>query len=90
MPDDPAPEVGSHEFEKHYKGVFLDALTSREQSVLKLIAVEYTSEQISKILHVGKKTLEAHRESLLLKLKAENTAGLTKAAIVLGLIGAED
>jgi DNA-binding NarL/FixJ family response regulator len=61
-------------------------LTKREIEVLKLIAMEYTNEEIAKQLSVGKRTIDTHRQNLLLKLQAKNTVGLTKAAYALNLV----
>ncbi len=61
-------------------------LTKREIEVLKLIAMEYTNEEIAKQLSVGKRTIDTHRQNLLQKLHAKNTVGLTKAAYALNLV----
>jgi len=56
-------------------------LTEREMEVLKLIANEYTNGEIAEKLHVSKRTVDTHRQNLLNKLNAKNTAGLTKYAV---------
>ena len=61
-------------------------LTKREIEVLKLIAMEFTNEEIAKQLSVGKRTIDTHRQNLLQKLHAKNTVGLTKAAYALNLV----
>lgn len=61
-------------------------LTPREIQVLKLICMEKTNEQIAEELFVSKRTIDTHRQNLLLKLRAKNTAGLIKAAFKLQLI----
>ena len=61
-------------------------LTKREIQVLKLIAMEFTNEEIAKQLFVGKRTIDTHRQNLLQKLHAKNTVGLTKAAYALNLV----
>jgi DNA-binding CsgD family transcriptional regulator len=64
-------------------------LTSREKDVLKLIADGYTSEGAAKILHISRKTLEAHRNRIMLKLGIHHLAGLVRYAISIGLTTAE-
>lgn len=63
-----------------------DALTQRELEVLTLICMEKTNEEIAEELFVSKRTIDTHRQNLLLKLRAKNTAGLIKAAFKLKLI----
>ena len=54
------------------------SLTKREAEIVQLIARGYTSEQIGQKLFISKRTVEAHRLSLLHKLNVKNTAGLMK------------
>jgi len=61
-------------------------LTKREIEVLKLIAMEMTNEEIARELSVGKRTVDTHRQNLLMKLQVKNTVGLTKAAYALNLV----
>ena len=56
-------------------------LSEREMEVLKLIANEYTNGEIAEKLFISKRTVDTHRQNLLNKLDAKNTAGLTKYAI---------
>lgn len=60
-------------------------LTPRETEVLQLIAMEYTNEEIARKLFVARRTIDTHRQNLLLKLGVRNTAGLVKAAIRMNL-----
>lgn len=60
-------------------------LTPREREVLQLIVNGYTSQEISAELHLGQRTVENYRFSLLLKLDAKNVAALVKKAIQMGL-----
>jgi len=62
-------------------------LTPREKEVLQLIVNGYTSQEIGQELHLGQRTVENYRFSLLLKLDAKNTATLVKKAIQMGLAG---
>lgn len=51
-------------------------ITDREMEVLKLIALEYTSDEIAKRLFVAKSTVDSHRKKLISKLKVKNAVGL--------------
>jgi DNA-binding NarL/FixJ family response regulator len=61
-------------------------LTPREREVLALIASGQSSKQIAFTLGIGFKTVVCHRYRVQTKLKARNTADLTRAAIRMGLI----
>ncbi len=78
--------------EAYMKSVFtkeketLQALTQREKDVLKLIALEHTTQEIADQLFLSKHTIESYRKNLISKLNVRNLAGLTKYAIKLGLV----
>lgn len=61
-------------------------LTRREKEVLQLIAANNTSQEIAQKLFLSKRTVDTHRNSLLLKLGVKNSATLIKKAIDIGLI----
>jgi DNA-binding NarL/FixJ family response regulator len=61
-------------------------LTSREMEVFQLIAEGKANKQIAAELGIGMKTVETHRERLIVKLNIHNTAGLTRHAISEGII----
>ena len=61
-------------------------LTERELLILKMIALEMSNDEIANSLSVAKRTIDSHRQHLLLKLNAKNTVGLVKAAYLLKLI----
>ena len=61
-------------------------LTPRQIQVLKLIAKELTNDEIARELNLKKRTVDTHRQNLLMQLRAKNTAGLVKAAYRLKLI----
>jgi len=65
---------------------FEAVLTNRESEILKLIAEEYTNQQIADKLFVSLRTVEAHRFNLTQKLGIKNIAGLTKEAQRRGLL----
>jgi DNA-binding NarL/FixJ family response regulator len=56
-------------------------LTSREQSVVKLIAEGKTNNQIADILSISRKTVEAHRSAAMRKLRLDSTIALVRYAI---------
>jgi len=60
-------------------------LTIREKEVLQLVAEGYSTPQIANSLHVSAKTIESHRQNLMMKINAKGIAGLTKYAIREGL-----
>ncbi|SFW43486.1 response regulator [Cellulophaga fucicola] len=62
------------------------SLTNREKEVLKLIAEEYTTQEIADELFLSKHTIESYRKNLISKLNVKNLAGLTKHAIKMGLL----
>lgn len=58
-----------------------DELSPREREILQLIAEGYTNKQIAEILVISIKTVQAHRNSLMQKLKLHNRGELIKYAI---------
>jgi DNA-binding NarL/FixJ family response regulator len=56
-------------------------LTSREQSVVQLIAEGHTNKSICAILKLSVKTVETHRASAMRKLRMSSTAELVRYAI---------
>jgi DNA-binding NarL/FixJ family response regulator len=63
-------------------------LSPREREVLQLIAEGKTSGQIADNLHISVKTVESHRQQIMMKLKIKSVAELTKYAIREGLTSA--
>ncbi len=76
-------------------GVFAGAaegastLSPRELEVLRLIAKGYTNQQIADILFNSRRTIETHRQNLLEKTGANNTATLILYAASHGLLEQE-
>ena len=62
-----------------------ELLSSREREVLQLVAEGKTSNQIAEKLHISAKTVETHRQQVMLKLNIKNVAELTKYAVREGL-----
>ncbi len=63
-----------------------DMLTNRERQVLRLAAGGNTSSRIAEQLHIGIRTVESHRASLLHKLGLRNQTELVRYAIQRGII----
>lgn len=61
-------------------------LSKRELEVLGLIAEGYTNAEIADKLFTSKRTIETHRQNILEKTKAKNTANLVKYAIQNGYL----
>lgn len=61
-------------------------LSKRELEVLSLIGEGYTNAEIAEKLFTSKRTVETHRQNLLDKTKARNSAALIKYALQRGLI----
>lgn len=58
-----------------------DALSEREIEVLKLICAERTTTEIGEELFISPRTVEGHRNNILQKTGARNTAGMVVYAI---------
>lgn len=67
-----------------------DALTLREQEVLKLLAEGNKTGAVAESLGISRKTADAHRYNVMKKLDVETTAGLVKIALRLGVISPEE
>jgi DNA-binding NarL/FixJ family response regulator len=67
---------------------FFPKLSRREKEVLKLIAQEFTTQEIADNLYISLKTVESHRSSLLSKLNARNSVGLVRIALENNLLEA--
>lgn len=61
-------------------------LTAREKEVLQLICREFTNQEIADKFSVSVRTIDGHRNNLLLKTGCRNTAGLVMFAIRYGFI----
>lgn len=64
----------------------LNTITNQEKEILHLIAYEYTAKQIASALFISEHTAITHRKNLIIKLDAQNTAGLIRRAFELGLL----
>ncbi|MEM9920110.1 MAG: response regulator transcription factor [Bacteroidota bacterium] len=61
-------------------------LSNREIEIIKLVAQEYTSQEIADKLHLSFHTIERHRKNILAKLGLRNVAGLIRYAMRKGII----
>ncbi|HPE97734.1 MAG: response regulator transcription factor [Chitinophagales bacterium] len=61
-------------------------LSEREQEVLRLICAEKTNKEIADHLILSVRTVDGHRERILAKIGARNTAGIVLYAIRNGLV----
>jgi DNA-binding NarL/FixJ family response regulator len=58
-----------------------NTLTKREIEILRLLCEQHTTPEIAEKLFLSKRTVETHRNNLLLKTGAKNTAGLIIYAV---------
>lgn len=64
------------------KNLFEEAtLTKREREVLELICYQYSTQEIAEKLFISPRTVDGHRNSLLIKTDSQNSAGLVVYAI---------
>ena len=63
------------------KAVFQEKLSNRESEILQLICEQYKTSEIAKKLYISPRTVDGHRNNLLMKLNCRNTAGLVVYAI---------
>jgi DNA-binding NarL/FixJ family response regulator len=59
----------------------VSAITSRERSIVQLIAEGHTNKEVARILNISLKTVETHRASIMRKLQVSSSAGLVRYAI---------
>ena len=63
-----------------------DPLSDREREVLRLLALGYTNQEISKLLYISVRTAETHRARIMQKLGLATRAELVRNAIQRGLL----
>lgn len=63
-------------------------MSRREREVLQLVAEGLTTQQIADKLFTSKRTVETHRQNILEKTEAKNTAALIRYASTHGLLTA--
>ena len=62
-------------------------LTARERQIFALVADGATNREVGTQLGISSRTVEAHRDSLMRKLRVRTVAALTRLAIEQGIIG---
>ena len=68
----------------------IEGFTEREKEVLELICKQYSSAEIGEMLSLSARTVDGHRNNLLLKTNSKNMAGLVIFAIQNKIIALED
>ena len=63
-------------------------LSTRERQILQLLAEGYSSKEIAGLLCISSSTVDTHRQHVMEKLRERSVAGLTRAAIRMGLLPA--
>jgi len=63
-------------------------MKDRQREIWTMIAESHTTKEIASMLFIAVKTVEHHRKKLYKTLGIYDTAGLTRAAIRIGLINA--
>jgi len=58
-----------------------DFITNREKEVLQLICEQKSTSEIAEKLFISPRTVEGHRNSLLIKTESKNIAGLVVYAL---------
>jgi DNA-binding NarL/FixJ family response regulator len=64
----------------------VEELSEREKEILSLICTGLTNNEIADRLTLSKRTVDKHRENLLLKTQSKNTANLVIFAIKNGIL----
>jgi len=57
-------------------------LTKREQEILELVALEFTTKEIADKLFLSPRTIETHRANVMRKLDVKNSAGLVRFSLI--------
>ncbi|MFH1718913.1 MAG: LuxR C-terminal-related transcriptional regulator [Planctomycetota bacterium] len=65
--------------------VICESLTRREMQIMKSIVAGLTNKQMARTLCRSQRTIEYHRNRLMRKLKAHNSAELVRRAIAMGI-----
>ncbi len=68
------------------KNKLSEHLSPREIEILKLICQEHTNKEIAQKLFLSTRTIEGHRNRMLLKTQSKNTAGLVLYAVINNIV----
>jgi DNA-binding NarL/FixJ family response regulator len=79
-------DISKRERIKHKSQLAKYGVTERQIEILKLISIGMTNEEISTKLKLAKRTIDTHRQNLLVKLGVNNTAALIKKATDLSIL----
>lgn len=69
---------------------FDDPLTNREREIIRLICMQYSTKEIAEMLFINYRTVEGHRNNLLLKTQSKNMAGMVIYALKKDILTLED
>jgi len=61
-------------------------LSDREREVLRLVALEHTTEEIAAALYISYHTVISHRKNIMIKLNVKNSAGLVRKGFEEGIL----
>ncbi|MES2486087.1 MAG: response regulator transcription factor [Bacteroidota bacterium] len=67
-----------------------EPLTNREREIIKLICLQYSTKEIAEKLFINFRTVEGHRNNLLLKTQSKNMAGLVLYSLRKDILNFED
>ena len=67
-----------------------EPLTNREREIIKLICLQYSTKEIADKLFINYRTVEGHRNNLLLKTQSKNMAGLVLYSLRKEILTLED
>jgi len=65
--------------------MYQESLSNREMEILRLIADEFTTDEIAEKLYISTHTAKTHRRNILLKLDVKNVAGMIRKAYEINL-----
>jgi DNA-binding CsgD family transcriptional regulator len=67
-----------------------NVLSSREKEIIQLIAYEYSTREIAKLLYLSFETIKSHRHSIMNKLGVNNVAGIVREAYYNSILNRHD
>ncbi|HOP14006.1 LuxR C-terminal-related transcriptional regulator [Lentimicrobium sp.] len=68
------------------KYIYNVQITPREKEILRLVALDHSSTEISELLGISIRTVETHRKNIIRKISNNSLSALTRHAIKLGLL----
>jgi DNA-binding NarL/FixJ family response regulator len=69
---------------------FDDPLTGREREILRLICMQYSTKEIADMLFINYRTVEGHRNNILVKTQSKNMAGMVIYALKKEILTLDD